>query len=135
MKYFFLPGFLLLLLLASCTKEEPPQDDPALMDLVSLAQFEEAIEEGVSLIFFHATWCSVCKNQRPAVEALLLDNDLSTVLFGEVNYEQVSEVVEKYGVQGFPTMLFFKDGEEKDRMVGAGHSSSKLKDRLMELMD
>lgn len=131
--YFF--GFIFALILTSCTKDEPNSDDPVLVDITDINQFDQSTKEGVSLIFFHATWCSLCKNQRPAVESLLLEDDLDTVFFGEVNYEQVSEVVDKYEVLGFPTLIFFKDGKEEDRMIGSNNSAEKLKNRLLELMN
>lgn len=135
MKDLYFICFLFSLVLTSCVKDEPNSDNPVLVDITDMNQFEQRTKEGVSLIFFHATWCSLCKNQRPEVESLLLDDDLSSVFFGEVNYEQVSEVVDHYEVLGFPTLIFFKDGKEEDRMIGANNKAQKLKDRLMELMN
>lgn len=135
MKDLYFICFLFSLVLTSCVKDEANSDNPALVDITDMNQFEQKTKEGVSLIFFHATWCSLCKNQRPEVESLLLDDDLSSVFFGEVNYEQVSEMVDHYEVLGFPTLIFFKDGKEEDRMIGANNKAQKLKDRLMELMN
>lgn len=135
MKKLHFTGFILALILTACHKDEPKSTDPVLVDITDMQQFEQSIKEGVSIIFFHATWCSLCSKQRPEVESLLLDDDLNTVFFGEVNYEQVSEVVDKYEVLGFPTLIFFKDGKEEDRMIGSNNTAQKLKNRLMELMN
>lgn len=125
-----------LFLFAACDDKEDVMDDVntnTLVDIQSLSEFETEIADGVSLFFFHATWCSICANQRPAVEGLPGEEDLSEVFFGEVDYEQVTEVVSSTGVQGFPTILIFKDGEEQERLAGAGHSLDKLKNILLEL--
>ncbi|NBB88273.1 MAG: hypothetical protein GVX96_00600 [Bacteroidetes bacterium] len=133
-------GFILLvlaLLFVACDEDEMPDtmDDNSnsLVTITSLADFQTESEEGISLFFFHATWCSICANQRPAIEALPDDGELKEMFFGEVDYEQVQEVVTATGVQGFPTIVIFKDGEEQERLTGAGHSVGKLKNLLLEL--
>jgi hypothetical protein len=73
-------------------------DINTLVDIQSLYEFETEIAEGVSLFFFHATWCSRCASQRPAIEGLPGEEDLSEVFCGEVDYAQVSEVVSFTGL-------------------------------------
>lgn len=141
MKHSVIPfaGLLLLFFfsLVSCDDENGDQmmdsAGKTLVDIQSLDEFETEIEEGVSLFFFHATWCSICADQRPAVEALPEEDELEEMFFGQVDYEQVGEVVSSTGVQGFPTIVIYKDGEEQERLTGAGHSLNKLKNLLLEL--
>jgi len=128
---------LLCLFFFACEDNSMPDttDDNtnSLVTITSLDEFQTEIEEGISLFFFHATWCSICANQRPAVEALPEDAELNEMFFGEVDYEQVEEVVTATGVQGFPTIVIYKDGEEQNRLTGSGHSLVKLKNILLEL--
>ena len=133
-------GFILLvltLLFVACNEDAMPDtsDDSSnsLVAITSLADFQTESEEGISLFFFHATWCSICANQRPAIEALPDEEELESMFFGDVDYEAVQEVVSATSVQGFPTILIFKDGEEQDRLTGSGHSVDKLKNILLEL--
>lgn len=131
-KYFSVLALLLLLL--SCNKDDDNDTiDTDLRDIISLEEFRDITNDGVSLMFFHATWCSICNNQRPAVEALMADSDLSDVFFGQVDYERVEEVVAFANVQGFPTMIFYKNGVEVERLNGGGHSSGKIKEVLLGL--
>lgn len=137
---YFLKGIIfvsLCLTCFACADDSMPDamDDitNSLVSITSLADFQAESEEGISLFFFHATWCSICANQRPAIEALPEDGELKEMFFGEVDYEQVQEVVTATGVQGFPTIVIFKDGEEQERLTGAGHSVGKLKNLLLEL--
>ncbi len=141
MKHSVIPfaGILLLLFisLVSCDDKNGDQmmdsTEKTLVDIQSLEEFQTEIEEGISLFFFHATWCSICANQRPAVEALPADAELNEMFFGEVDYEEVQEVVSEAVVQGFPTIVIYKDGEEQNRLTGSGHSLDKLKNILLEL--
>jgi len=121
------------ILLTSCKKSDADFRSE-LEDIPNMETFLTKIESGVSLIFFHATWCSKCAAQRPAVEGLLLESSLNTVFIGEVNYERVSDVVSTFGVQGFPTIVLFKDGEEAQRFTGTGHSKEKLQEALIDLL-
>jgi len=122
-----------MILLVSCAKSDKDFRSE-LIDIESLEQFETSIQSGVSLIFFHATWCSLCNSQRPAIEELLDDSELSKVFIGEVNYEKVSAIVNQYNIQGFPTIVFYKDGSEASRMTGSRNSSASIKNRLLSLL-
>jgi len=133
-------GFILLvltLLFVACNEDAMPDtsDDSSnsLVPITSLADVQTEAEEGISLIFFHATGGSKCAKQRPAIEALPDEEELESMFFGDVDYEAVQEVVSATGVQGFPTILIFKDGEEQDRLTGSGHSVDMLKNILLEL--
>ena len=57
-------------------------------------------------------WCSVCQNQKPAVELLSTDSELSEVFLGEVEYDDHPDKVTAASVEGFPTILIYKDGQE-----------------------
>ncbi len=46
------------------------------------------------------------------------------VTVAKVNTDENSDLATKYGIQGIPTMIFIKQGEEVDRVVGAGTSST-----------
>lgn len=135
MKYTILALFFLTITLSSCKKENDDAKNSELIDLTSVSAYNEAINEGVSLIFFHATWCPKCAAQRPAVEQLIGDTELSKVFFGQVDFEKVSEIVNNANVQGFPTILFIKNGVEEARFTSQGHSAQKIKDKLLELVD
>lgn len=116
-------------ILFSCKKENESVHVPVagLVTISSQSQISSEISSGVSFVFFHASWCSVCNAMRPDVTETAEDSDLSTVFFGEVEYDDHSDIVSYYGVVGFPTVLIFKDGVEVDRITGGGHSHDVLK--------
>jgi thioredoxin 1 len=121
------------LIFAACKKDIPYETE--MVDITSLQQFDTEIAEGVSMIFFHATWCTICKNQRPAVEEVVKDPELEEVFMGEVNYEKVPEIVSKYNVPGFPTIILFKNGVEQERFTGAQNSAASIKAKILPLIN
>ena len=126
------------LLITSCKKDETPSDNSQttnqLRTINSLSEFESGVKEGVSLFFFHATWCSICANQRPAVEGLVKDATLNKVFFGQVDFEKNQPTNQKFNITGFPTIIIFKDNVERHRLTGQGHSQEKLAGLLRELL-
>lgn len=133
-RYFSL-ALLLLVLVSACEKEnlvDTSQNE--LQDVNSLQDFENEISSGVSLVFFHASWCSICAEQRPAVESTSTKSEFSQVFFGEVEYEDNTDINQAYGVNGFPTIVFFKDGVEEARLNGKGHSEEDLAAQLNSLL-
>ena len=135
MKRILILSTLLLALISSCSKE-PLVDTSAneVEDINSLQDFEARIAHGVSMVFFHASWCSVCAEQRPAFEITAAKNEFSTVFFGEVEFEANNDINQPYGIIGFPSIVFYKDGVEESRLTGSGHSEASLESTLNALL-
>jgi thioredoxin 1 len=70
------------------------------------------------LIDFWAEWCGPCKMISPIVEEIASEYS-GRVTVGKVNVDHSPQVASKYGIRSIPTLLLFKDGEEKHRLVGA----------------
>ena len=51
----------------------------------------------------------------------------------KVNVDNAQDLAAKYGVRSIPFLLFFKDGEVKDQIVGANVTKESLKDKLLAL--
>ena len=87
--------------------------------IVTDANFAETIGGGMPvMVDFWATWCGPCRMIAPLVEELAAEYD-GKVVIGKCNVDENQEVPMKYGIRNIPTLLFFKDGELVDRMVGA----------------
>jgi thioredoxin 1 len=122
-----------VLAFSSCKKDVNEVDKVLLADIVSLSDYDTQIQSGVSLMFFHATWCSICKAQTPAVEATAKDAALNAVKFGQIDTDNQKAIVDKYDVPGQPIILIYKDGVEKHRL-GSGQTQQKLTELLKALL-
>ena len=72
----------------------------------------------VVMVDFWATWCGPCKIVAPVVEELAKEYE-GKAKFAKVNTDENSDLSTKYSIRGIPTLIFFKDGEVKDQIVGA----------------
>ena len=80
--------------------------------------FEETIKEGLSLVDFWAPWCGPCRMITPVIEELASDYE-GRANICKVNTDEQQEIAIQFGIRSIPTILFFKDGELVDQMVGA----------------
>lgn len=65
-----------------------------------------------------APWCGPCRMIAPTIDALAKDNK-GKVVFGKLNTDDNMAIASKFGIMSIPTLLFLKDGELVDKMIGA----------------
>jgi len=79
---------------------------------------QEVLESSVPvLVDLWAPWCMPCRMISPIVEELGNDNQ-GKLKVCKLNTDENQNIAARYGIQGIPTLLFFKDGQEVDRIVG-----------------
>lgn len=88
--------------------------------------------EGVALVDFWAPWCGPCRMIAPVIEELAEEFDGKAKIC-KVNTDEEQDIAIKFGIRSIPTILFFKDGEMVDQMVGAS-SKQVLADKLNSLL-
>ncbi|RXJ59928.1 thioredoxin [Candidatus Marinarcus aquaticus] len=89
---------------------------------------EQTIKEGVSLVDFWAPWCGPCRMIAPVIEQLAQDFEGKAKIC-KVNTEDEQDLTMKYGIRSVPTILFVKDGEVLDQIIGAT-SKAALEEKL-----
>ena len=89
--------------------------------------FDELVKDGKHLVDFYAEWCGPCKMLAPILEEL--DNKIDII---KVNVDENKDLARRYGIMSIPTIIFFKDGEKKDEIVGF-HSKEELEDYINKL--
>jgi thioredoxin 1 len=91
------------------------------------SNFDEFINNGVSLVDIYADWCKPCQVISPIIDEL--SSEYKDVKFGKLNADDNSETVSKLGVRNIPTILIYKDGQVVERTVGM-ISKNQLKDLI-----
>lgn len=77
------------------------------------------IKSGKAVVIdFWAEWCGPCKRISPIIDELAAEYE-GQVLIGKYNVDDYSDLSTDYSIRNIPTILFFKDGELKDRSVGS----------------
>jgi thioredoxin 1 len=69
------------------------------------------------LVDFWAPWCGPCRAIGPIVEELAKDFG-DKVKFTKCNVDENPTTPTKYGIKSIPTLIFFKDGEIQDKVIG-----------------
>lgn len=96
------------------------------------ADFESTVAEGVTLVDFWAPWCGPCRMIAPIVEELAEEFEGKAKIC-KVNTDEEQDIAVKFGIRSIPTILFFKDGEIVEQMVGAA-SKQAFADKLNSLL-
>ncbi|WP_126974257.1 thioredoxin [Gynurincola endophyticus] len=82
--------------------------------------FQEVVlnSDKLSVVDFWAEWCGPCRAIGPVIEELHKEYD-GKVNVGKMNVDNNSQVPVEYGITNIPAILFFKNGQLVDKLVGA----------------
>ena len=95
------------------------------------ADFQKEVSDADKLVVVDlwAEWCGPCRMMEPILEEIAEEYD--TVKITKLNIDQNQETPLKYGVMNIPTLLFFKEGQEVDRVIGV-YPKKQLKKKIEE---
>jgi thioredoxin 1 len=82
-------------------------------------EFEEIINNShkVVVVDFYAEWCMPCLMISPIIDEL--SEKIKEVKFVKMNFDENKNLAKKLNVLSIPCIIFFKEGKEVDRIVGA----------------
>ena len=82
------------------------------------------------LVDFWAEWCGPCKMIAPSVHDMAVEYD-GKLTVGKLDVDSSPSVAMQYGVRSIPALIFFKDGQPVDQIIGAVPKGAlKEEDRL-----
>ncbi|WP_333652132.1 thioredoxin [Dissulfurispira sp.] len=104
-----------------------------IVELTTAAWDKEVLQaNGLVMVDFWAAWCGPCRMIAPTVEELSKEY-AGKVKVGKLNTDENPDIASKYKIMGIPTIMFFKDGQKVDQIVGAV-PKSQLKAKIDALL-
>ncbi len=87
---------------------------------ITEANFEEEILRSTvpAVVDFWATWCGPCKMIAPIIDQIA-DETAGKAKVGKVDVDSNKNLANRFNIRSIPTLLFFKNGELVDTIVGA----------------
>lgn len=80
----------------------------------------------LTVVDFWAEWCGPCRAIGPVIEELSKEYE-GKVNIGKVNVDVNPQVSTNYGITSIPAILFIKNGQVVDKIVGAQPKSNFVK--------
>lgn len=79
---------------------------------------QEALKSDLPvMVDFWAVWCGPCQMAGPIVSELAEEYE-GKIKVGKLNVDEAPQTAEKFEIMSIPTVIFFKNGKEVDRLVG-----------------
>ena len=82
------------------------------------SNFDSTIASGVTVVDFWAPWCGPCRMVAPIIDELSSEYD-GRANICKVNTDENQDIAIRFGIRSIPTIMFFKDGQQVDMVIGA----------------
>jgi thiol-disulfide isomerase/thioredoxin len=87
--------------------------------------FAEAQEAGKPIfVAIHATWCPICKAQKPILSELMADPKFKNLVYFTIDFDSQKDLVRRFGARMQSTLIAFIGSKEQGRSVGDSNRAS-----------
>ena len=87
--------------------------------------FAEAQKAGKPIfVAIHATWCPVCKAQKPILSELMADPKFKNLVYFTIDFDSQKDLVRRFGARMQSTLIAFIGSKEQGRSVGDSNRAS-----------
>lgn len=101
---------------------------------VTNANYKELIGSGKPVVIdFWAEWCGPCRRISPIIDELYEEFKGQDITIGKCDVDANDEVAIEYKVRNIPTIVFVKNGELVDKIVGAS-SKDAIKEKINAIL-
>jgi thioredoxin 1 len=69
-------------------------------------------------VAIHATWCPICKAQKPILSELMADPKFKDLQYFTIDFDSQKDLIQRFGAQKQSTLIAFKGDKEQGRSVG-----------------
>ena len=105
----------------------------ATKEIMSENEFNEAIQNGVTLVDFNAPWCGPCRAQEPILE-MIADQFDGQAKVATLNIDNYRKLATDLSIRSIPTLIIFKDKVEINRFIGLQEETT-LSNALDKVLD
>jgi thioredoxin 1 len=88
---------------------------------MQINEFEEQLDETLTMVDLWANWCSPCRTLGPIIERVSEESGIKLL---KINVDEAKDLSSSLNVRGIPTVIFFKGGKEVERVVGLKQASA-----------
>ncbi len=111
-------GFVMLLTTFAMVSTTNCQQSTSHDGPISVEEFDKIIGgDKLVMVDFYTTWCGPCKRMAPFIQQIK-EQHSNTVIVLKVDAEAQMNIADRYRLEGYPTVIFFKKGQVIGRSLG-----------------
>ena len=102
-------------------------------EILNDTNFDDFIKNNQNVVVdFSAEWCGPCRILGPIIDEISEEYQDKDVKIVKLNVEESPQIAQKFEVMSIPTIIYFKDGEAKDIVIGLLPKNS-LKEKIVNV--